>query len=839
MLQFAHQRSSMGVVTNAAVLCVLAALSGCRGSSSDGSNISSSESARTYSLDTTISGLDSSGLVLIVNARQRVEADVSHTINERISAGRSQTIDSAAVSVAAGETKQGLASSLPSGASYSVTVGTQPTGETCTVASGTGTIQSANVANVVVTCSNRAYFVSGTIRGLNGSGLVLANGADALAVNSGATSFTLPNPVAYTSSYVVAVQKQPAGLACAVGNGTGTMPASAMTNVTISCTDQPFSVGGTISGLGNNAGLTLTNGIDTFAVAAGSTSFTMPTPVAFGSAYAVAVQAAPSGLTCSADNASGTMPAGNVASVVVTCSDQSYTVGGTISGLVSGGMVLANGSDTLAVNSGALSFTMPTAVAYTSAYALTVQAQPPGLSCSVSNGAGTMGSAAVTNIAVTCSANTYTLGGTISGLAASGLVLLDNGGDATALSAHATQFTMNTGVAYGAAYAITVQTPPTGLVCSVSNGTGTMGAADVASVSIACVSNFGLLYSFAGGSGDAADPYHTLIQGSDGDFYGTTLTGGTSNVGTIFKVTPSGTESVFYSFASIPYSGLVQSSDGNIYGTTASGGTGGRGTVFKISPSGIQSVVYSFPAGSSDPYTGLIQGSDGNFYGTTGAGGTNDDGTVFRITPSGTETVLHVFPKTGSDGETPYAGVIQGSDGNFYGTTYFGGANGLGTVFKVTPGGTETVLYSFAAGNDGEHPYAGVAQGSDGNFYGTTYQGGTSGLGTVFKITPSGIETVLYSFAGGGDGANPEAGLIQGSDGNFYGTTLQGGAGGLGTVFTITPSGTETVLHAFAGSSDGANPSANLVQGSDGTLYGSTGAGGTKGFGTFFKVALQ
>jgi uncharacterized repeat protein (TIGR03803 family) len=839
MLQFAHQRSSMGVVTNAAVLCVLAALSGCRGSSSDSGNISASESARTYSLDSTISGLDSSGLVLMVNARQRVEANVSHTINERISAGRSQTVDSAAVIVAAGETSQGLASSLPSGASYSVTVGTQPTGETCTVASGTGTIQSANVANVVVNCSNHAYSVSGSISGLNGSGLVLANGADTLAVNFGATSFTMPTPVAYSSSYVVAVQTQPAGLACAVGNGTGTMPAGAMTNVTISCTDQPFSIGGTISGLGNNAGLTLTNGIDTLSVAAGSTSFMMPTPVPFGGAYAVAVQAAPSGLTCSAGNASGTVPARNVASVVISCSDQAYTVGGTISGLAGGGMVLANGSDTLAVNSGASSFTMPSAVAYTSAFALTIQTQPTGLSCSVSNGTGTMGSAAITNIAVTCSADTYTLGGIISGLTASGLVLLDNNGDATALSAQATQFTMNTGVAYGAAYAITVQTPPTGLVCSVSNGTGTMSAADVSSVSIACVSNFGLLYSFAGGSGDAADPYHTLIQGSDGDFYGTTLAGGTSNVGTIFKVTPNGTESVFYSFASIPYSGLVQSSDGNIYGTTASGGTSGRGTVFKITPSGTQSVLYSFPAGSSDPYTGLIQGSDGNFYGTTGAGGTNDDGTVFKITPSGTETVLHVFPKTGSDGETPYAGVIQGSDGNLYGTTYFGGANGLGTVFKVTPGGTETVLYSFAAGNDGEHPYAGVTQGSDGNFYGTTYQGGTSGLGTVFKITPSGTETVLYSFAGSSDGANPEAGLIQGTDGNFYGTTLQGGAGGLGTVFKITPSGAETVLHAFAGSSDGANPSANLVQGSDGTLYGSTGAGGTKGFGTFFKVALQ
>jgi uncharacterized repeat protein (TIGR03803 family) len=812
-------------------------------SNSDGSNRSSSStgiSARSYSLAATISGLHSSGLVLMVIARQGIDADLFQMVNGLNTAARAPTVNATAVSVAAGQTTQRLGGSLLSGTSYSVTVQTQPTEETCTVAGGSGTIQSANVANVVVTCSGEAYSLAGSISGLNGAGLVLANGTDALAVNSGATSFVMPTPVAFASSYVVTVQTQPAGLACAVGNGTGTMPAGAVTNVAITCTDQPFSLGGTISGLGNNAGLTLTNGSDTLTVAAGSSSFTMPSAVAFGAPYSVAVQTAPAGLTCTAGNAAGTMPASNVTNVIIACSDQSYAVGGAVSGLISGGMVLVNGTDTLAVKPGASSFTMPTTVAYTSAYAVTVQTQPTGLTCSVSNGVGTMGSAAVTNVAVTCAANTYTVGGTISGLTASGLVLLDNGGDPTTISANAAQFTMNTGVAYGGAYAITVQTPPKGLVCSLSNGASTMGAADVTNISIACVSNFTLLYSFAGGSSDGADPYHTLIQGSDGDFYGTTLAGGAGNVGTIFKITPSGTGSVFYSFTSLPYSGLLQSSDGNIYGTTAGGGTSGRGTVFKITPSGIQSVLFSFPAGSSDPYTGLIQGSDGNFYGTTGAGGTNDDGTVFKITPSGTETVLHVFAKSGSDGETPYAGLIQGTDGNFYGTTYFGGANGLGTIFKVTPSGTETVLYSFAAGSDGEHPYGGVVQGSDGNFYGTTYQGGSSGLGTVFKITPSGTETVLYSFAGGSsDGANPEAGLMQGSDGNFYGDTLLGGAGALGTVFKITPSGAETVLHAFAGGSDGANPSANLVQGSDGNLYGSTGAGGTRGDGAFFKVTLQ
>jgi uncharacterized repeat protein (TIGR03803 family) len=851
MWRFTSLRIHTSRAAGTAMLIALLVMSGCSGGGSGGGN-GAAPMAQTYSLSGTVSGLNSSGLVLMVNAERlrRVAYPSDYATNPfgrepmvkgLDSFGHVLMVNATAVSVAAGKTTQGLVSALPSGTSYSVTVQRQPTGETCTVAGGSGTIQSANAANVVVTCSDQAYALQGTISGLNGPGLVLANGTDTLGVSSGATSFTMPAPVAYTSSYGLTVQTQPPGLACAVGNGAGTMPAGAVTNVAITCTDQPFSLGGTISGLGNNAGLTLTNGSDTLAVAAGSTSFTMPTPVAFGSRYSVAVQTAPAGLTCTASNALGTMPASNVASVVIACSDQSYTVGGTISGPTSSGLVLANGSDTLAVNPGASSFTMPAAVAYTSAYAVTVQTQPTGLTCSVSNGTGTMSSAAVTNITVTCSANTYTVGGTISGLTASGLVLLDNGGDATTVSANAAQFTMNTGVAYGSTYAITVQTPPTGLVCSVSNGTGTVGAADVTSVSIACASNFTLLHSFAGGSGDGEDPYHILIQASDGNFYGSTLDGGSSNGGTIYEISPSGTETLFYSFASMPWAGLIQGSDGNFYGTTASGGSSGRGTVFTLTPSGTETVLYSFPAGSSEPYCGLIQGSDGNFYGTTGANGTSDDGTVFGITPSGVKTVLHVFPKTGSDGEIPYAGVIQGSDGNFYGTTYFGGSSGFGTVFKVTPSGTETVLYSFAGGSDGEHPYASVIQGSDGNFYGTTYQGGASGYGTVFKITPSGTETVLHSFAGGSsDGANPEAGLTQGTDGNFYGNTYLGGAGNLGTVFEITPSGTETVLHSFAGGgSDGANPTANLLQSSDGNLYGSTGAGGTSGYGTFFKVTLQ
>jgi uncharacterized repeat protein (TIGR03803 family) len=343
-----------------------------------------------------------------------------------------------------------------------------------------------------------------------------------------------------------------------------------------------------------------------------------------------------------------------------------------------------------------------------------------------------------------------------------------------------------------------------------------------------------VLYSFAGGS-DGDHPDAGLIQGSDGNFYGTTKLGGANSAGTVFKITAAGVETVLHSFGSgsdgaNPIASLIQGSDGNFYGTTEVGGANNQGTVFKVTPAGVETVLHSFGSGSDgdQPDAGLIQGSDGNFYGTTKLGGANSAGTVFKITAAGAETVLHSFG-SGSDGATPIASLIQGSDGNFYGTTI---AN-QGTVFKITAAGVETVLYSFGSGSDGNNPNAALIQGSDGNFYGTTVNGGANNQGTVFKVTPAGIETVLYSFAGGSDAANPARALLQGSDGNFYGTAAGGGA--QGTVFKVTPAGIETVLHSFAGGSDGAIPVTVLIQGSDGNFYGTTADGGANGFGTVFK----
>ena len=354
---------------------------------------------------------------------------------------------------------------------------------------------------------------------------------------------------------------------------------------------------------------------------------------------------------------------------------------------------------------------------------------------------------------------------------------------------------------------------------------------------------------------DGKSPRGGLIQGSDGNLYGTTQWGGSGRggsgsvggIGTVFKLTLQGQETVLYSFnnstggsdGAYPYAGLIQANDGNFYGTTFYGGNG-NGTVFKVTPQGQKTTVYNFTGGTDGAYpqAGLLQGGDGNFYGTTYDGGSGGEGygTAFKLTPQGQKTTGYNFGG-GTDGGYPEAGLIAASDFvGGYGTTAAGGGTPTaGTVFKITPSG-KTTLYSFAGGTDGENP-TGLIQAKDGNLYGTTIWGGSNYKGTVFKVTPQGQKTTLYNFTGGTDGAYPQAGLLQASDGNFYGTTYAGGGigKGYGTVFKITPQGQKTTLYSFAGRTDGANPYAGLIQASDGNFYGTTYYGGN-GAGTVFKI---
>ena len=307
------------------------------------------------------------------------------------------------------------------------------------------------------------------------------------------------------------------------------------------------------------------------------------------------------------------------------------------------------------------------------------------------------------------------------------------------------------------------------------------------------------LHSFSGFPTDGALPVAGLLPTNLGIFFGTTASGGMFFQGTVFGMTPSGVTVMLHSFSgapsegAVPTAGLVRGGDGNFYGTTISGGAHYLGTVFKIDGTGNLTTLHSFsgsPSEGAGPFAGLVQASDGNFYGTTVSGGAHYQGTLFRITPAGALTVLHSFSGAPSEGAVPTAGLVRGGDGNFYGTTISGGAHYLGTVFKIDGTGNLTTLHSFSGSpSEGAGPFAGLVQASDGNFYGTTVSGGAHYQGTLFRITPAGALTVLHSFSGApSEGAVPFAGLVQGTDGNFYGTTALGGANSEGTVFKLSSS---------------------------------------------------
>ena len=293
----------------------------------------------------------------------------------------------------------------------------------------------------------------------------------------------------------------------------------------------------------------------------------------------------------------------------------------------------------------------------------------------------------------------------------------------------------------------------------------------------------------------------------------------------------------------IPRGELVQAQGGKLYGTTSGGGVNsGQGTIFSTTVAGSFSSLHTFHGSDGAfPVTGVVQGTDGNFYGTTENGGYGF-GTIFKIPPNGEVTTIYLFCAhlPCSDGSHPVGGLVQGVDGNFYGTTQEGGTNGSGTVFVITPAGSFTTLHRF--NGDGGSPLGALVQAADGNFYGTTQLGGDAGgRGTVFKITPSGILTTLHDFAGGNDGSDPFAGLVIGVDGSFYGTTYLGGlsitgcGSGCGTVFKITRGGQLTTLYKFD-KITGRSPKAALILASDGNLYGTTFAGGASDEGVAFRI---
>jgi uncharacterized repeat protein (TIGR03803 family) len=533
-----------------------------------------------------------------------------------------------------------------------------------------------------------------------------------------------------------------------------------------------------------------------------------------------------------------------------------YTIGGTVVGLISGSSVtLANSNgDSLAVSTA--SFVLPTALATGSSFDVTVLVQPPNQTCVASDNAGSVTSANVTNVLITCKTPTFTIGGIVYGLATGGsVVLLNNGADPLTVTSNSS-FTFATAIPRLSGYSVSVGTQPQGQTCTVNYASGGGVIQDMNSVIVQCATET-VLWSFGSGV-DGITPWGGLIEGSDGAFYGTTNAGGTFGQGTVYRITSAGQETVVWNFGSGsdgagPYGALVVGTDGNFYGTTYSGGTQGFGTVYRLTPSGLETVLWNFGTSANDgqnPRAGLIQATDGNFYGTTMNGGAAGYGTVFTVTAGGAETVLWSFGVTAGDSQNPFAPLLQASDGNFYGTSVYGGASGSGSAFEVTAAGSETMIWSFSVGTivmeDGFAPDAPLIEGNDGYLYGTTYGGGDTS-GTVFRLPLTqgpivggpAYETVTYRFGASGptDGVGPQAALIIGSDGNFYGTTSFGGAYQGGTAFVLTSGGIESVLWNFGSSADAQDIQAPLLQASDGAFYGVSLHGGSSNKGAVFRLS--
>lgn len=356
---------------------------------------------------------------------------------------------------------------------------------------------------------------------------------------------------------------------------------------------------------------------------------------------------------------------------------------------------------------------------------------------------------------------------------------------------------------------------------------------------------FTVLHSFTGGSSDGSDPYAGVILDNEGNLYGDTQTGGSSDAGTVFMLDTSGTETLLHTFNGsdglYPVAPLLRDAKGNLYGTTQQGGDFKGGTVFKLTKGGKLTLLHSFAGGTTDgcdPLAGVIRDAQGNLYGTTSGCGSYGPGAVFKLSKKGKLTLLHSFAGGKKDGSYP-GGVILDDRGNLYGDTGSGGSSNYGTVFKLGRSGKFTLLHSFTGWiTDGCYPLGSLVTDASKNLYGTTRACGSSGYGegdgVVFRVDARGAETLLHSFIGS-DGASPYAGVLRDSEGNFYGTTQSGGSADFGTVFKLSKSGELTTLHSFSGS-DGFFPAGDVVRDAAGTLYGTTYYGGSSDQGTVWKL---
>jgi uncharacterized repeat protein (TIGR03803 family) len=359
---------------------------------------------------------------------------------------------------------------------------------------------------------------------------------------------------------------------------------------------------------------------------------------------------------------------------------------------------------------------------------------------------------------------------------------------------------------------------------------------------------FTTLYSFKGG-GDGANPQSGVISDAVGNLYGTTRYGGKAfcplGCGVVYKLDPNGKETVLYHLpggdVEYPQAKLALDSVGILYGTATGEYPSPYGAVFKLDTTDRKATIYHFNGLNGYNSTAeLTTDGVGNLYGTAAFCNCGGGGIAFKLDSAGKQTILHTFAVTGTGARLPNAGLILDAVGNLYGTTKYGGDFLAGTVYKLDPSGTLSIIHSFRDGDDGANPYASLVMDAAGNLYGTTPVGGiifTYAFGIVFKLDMNGNETVLHRFTGGADGAHPYASLVLDSVGNLYGTTYEGGDYNLGTVFEVSVNGKFRVLHSFTGGTDGKYPLAPLLRDRAGNLYGTAYEGGDNFFGTVFKIS--
>lgn len=736
--------------------------------------------------------------------------------------------------------------------------------------------------------STQNFTIGGDVVGLNNNtSVVLADNGGNLTTISQNRKFTFSKVIAKDSNYKITVATQPLGETCTVVDGSGYNIVSDVNNVQVICSEKTYTIGGFVEHLNSGSSVVLYNKTNDSSITVkqngnSPTRFTFSAPVAYGSGYSVIVNSNPIGQVCAVTNHKNIIPVkSNIANILVTCSDKNYTIGGNIYGLLPNEQVtLLNNDDTPLKKNGSIispipfTFTVPSG----STYNITIpkSMQPVNEKCSVSGNSTLPVNSDIKNIVINCSKRLYSITVNVNGISnANSATIENNGSDTKTINNMSMQPSVSytyTEVPYLSSYNIKAYVD--GYTCTNASG---VNLSSNVTVNINCTQHYFPIYAFNPINYDGNNPKGGMVFDlSNGYLYGTTYRGGASETsnnpgyGGIYRLDPNtGAESMVYSFldgldGAQPLGRLIIANDGNIYGTTSSGGNNDNGTIFKFNPNtNIESPIYAFNGGTdgSNPTSGVIQGSDGFLYGTAQNYGVHQSGTIYKISLSGQNfNVIYSF-KGANDGVYPVSGLIEGKDGKLYGTTKYGsisnpgGESMYGTIYSINKDGTGySILHSFNGSTDGAYPENDLIEYSPGVFYGITpYTGsiGNNGTGTgnglIYEYNISSGYKVVYPFKNGGDGNNPSGDLLKGQDNKLYGVASYGGTYGYGTIYQFNPiSLNETTLYSFGGvnlqpiDGDGTNPLGNLLQMSDGTIWGVTNMGNaTYIMGSVFKYKID